>query len=80
MNLRPFLAAIGFLILPILCQDPLSYAQEPLNVYTPSKSASVTTLWDLIESRPELSSLAAVLKEPAGRCLKKNTANSNERF
>ena len=66
MRYLALLTAIFALSIPAVCRDALSYAPEPPNLYVPEKNASVVTLYQLVSSRPELSSLASVLNEPAG--------------
>lgn len=63
---RVFLCA-SILIPTTLGRDSLSYVPEPNHVYVPTNDASVETLWELINSREDLSMLAAMLQEPAGR-------------
>ncbi|KAL4751949.1 hypothetical protein BDW72DRAFT_192459 [Aspergillus terricola var. indicus] len=51
--------------LAIASQDPLSY--RPVDpVYTPSKTANTTTLFDFVSSRPDLSNLIAVVERTGG--------------
>lgn len=66
MHLLIIFAALGALTVPTSARDPLEYAADPVNVYTPSNNASVVTLLEYINSRDDLSSLATMLKEPAG--------------
>lgn len=69
MHFQIILIALAAFALSVDSRDPLSYASEPENVYSPAKNASVTTLLDLIRSRSDLSSLAATIQEPAGTLL-----------
>lgn len=53
---------------------PLSYAPTPNDVYVAPVQNDTVTLLSLIHSRPELSSLAEALREPAGKnCLRRLT-------
>ncbi|KAM0327556.1 hypothetical protein ACHAQA_005847 [Verticillium albo-atrum] len=50
----------------VLDRQHLAYAPTPEGTYTVPKVAGKTTLLDFIKSRPDLSTLAEILKEPAG--------------
>lgn len=47
-------------------REPLSYAPIPEGTYVAPKNASTTTLLDFVKSKPELSTLAGILKEAGG--------------
>lgn len=56
---------LSFTALAIASQDPLSYRSVDA-VYTPSKTANTTTLFDFVSSRPDLSNLTAVIERTSG--------------
>lgn len=46
---------------------PLSYVPEPDGIYSAPKSDDTVTLLDVVRSRSDLSKLAEVIEQPAGR-------------
>ncbi|KAF2497657.1 FAS1 domain-containing protein [Lophium mytilinum] len=66
MKLISALLFLPVCITAVIARDPLSYVPDPPGLYTAAKPSGVTTLLDLIKSRPELSQLADTIQIPAG--------------
>lgn len=64
--MRSLLFLPVFLLTAASSREPLSYAEKPEGTYTLPENSTVTTLLDLISTRPDLSVLRNNLKQCGG--------------